>query len=83
VLGGDRKNGPKRRKTRRLGHRYVFFPFLRVLLTFFVYLGSIHVVNERGGLCWAAIGKTGPNDARRVVWAIGMSFFIYFAFYLF
>ena len=24
-MGGDDENGPKRLKTRRLGHRYVFF----------------------------------------------------------
>jgi len=28
----DDDNGPKRRETRRLGHRWVFFYFIRVLM---------------------------------------------------
>ena len=35
-LAGNEKNGPKRRILRCLGHRYVFFYFLRVLLIFSV-----------------------------------------------
>jgi hypothetical protein len=79
-LASDEKNGPKRRKTRRLGHRYVFFYFLRILLILFVYLGSIHLINRRGGLGWPATTITGPNDASCVVWTKGMYFFIFSRF---
>jgi hypothetical protein len=34
-----------------------------------------------GGFGWAATTKTGPNDARRVVWALGVCFFEYKSFY--
>ena len=30
------------------------------------------------GLGWAAMGKTGPNDARHVIWAKGEHFFFLF-----
>ena len=48
----------------------------------FTYLGFINVLKGRGGLGWAATTKTGPNDARRVVWALGMSLFLLCIFYL-
>ena len=41
---------------------------------FFVYLGSICIIKGQEGLGWAAIGKTGPNDASCIVWAIGKYF---------
>ena len=31
---------------------------------------------------WAGTTKTGPNDARHVVWAIGDFFFIFLRFFL-
>ena len=31
----------------------------------------------------AAIKETGPNDAKRVVWAVGMTFFFSFTFYIY
>ena len=31
-----------------------------------------------GGLGWPTVTKTGPNDARRVVWALGMFLFLFF-----
>ena len=54
-LGGDEKNGPKRRKTRHLGHRYV--NFLPSCLTYFFcfFLGSVHVLKRQGGFGWAAM----------------------------
>ena len=42
-----------------------------------MYLGSIHVVNAQRGLGWAAIEKIGPNNVSCVIWAIGMSFFLF------
>jgi hypothetical protein len=73
-LGNDEKNGPKRRVLSRLGHslRYVIFFSSVFNLSFLFYLGSINVLKRRGGLSWAAMRKTGPNDAFCVVWAIGM-----------
>ena len=48
---------------------------------FFVYLGLIRVINRWRGLGWPAMRKTGPNDAKRVVWAIGKSFFFSLRFF--
>jgi hypothetical protein len=46
---GNDQNGPKRRRTRRSGHMYVFFFVFRVFsnLCFISYLGSIYFLNER------------------------------------
>ena len=83
-LGSDEKNRPKRRVLRCLGHtRYVIFFSSRFTQFFFVYLGSICIIKGQEGLGWAAIGKTGPNDASCVVWAIGKSTFYFFVFYSF
>src|SRR5271168_2827647 len=75
----DHKNGPKRHQTRRLGLRYYLFNFnfnFRVLyiLTngFLFYLGCIYVLQAREGFGWTAMTKAGPNDARHVVWALGI-----------
>ena len=79
MVGND-KNRPKRRQTRRLGHRFFFFFFFFDANLFFnVYIGSVDVLKGPGGLRWAAITKTGPNDASGVVWAIGtfLSFFLF------
>ena len=82
-LGSDEKNRPKRHVLRHLGHRYVVF--FRSCFTCFIlfYLGSIRVLKRQAGLGWAVMGKTGPNDARRVIWTIGMCFFVLLYFYLF
>jgi hypothetical protein len=55
----------------------VFFYILTHGFVFF--LGSIYVLKARGGLRWVAMTTRGPNDARRVVWAIGrfVSFFLF------
>ena len=36
---------------------------------FSVYLASICIIKGRRELGWAVMGKTGPNDARHVIWA--------------
>ena len=74
-LGSDEKNRPKRRVLHHLGHRYVVFFLFMFYLFFFVFLGSICVLKRRAGLGWAAMRKTGPNDAKHIVWAIGMFLF--------
>ena len=43
---------------------------------FLFYLGFIDVLDGRGGLGLVATVKTGPNDARHVVWALGTCFFL-------
>ena len=48
------------------------FPF------FFVFFFSFHVFSCRPHLTPTMTTKTGPNDARRVVWAIGTFFFFMF-----
>ena len=40
--------------------------------------GSYYVLRTRGGLEWAMTTKAGPNDARHVVWALGMIFLRFF-----
>src|ERR1700678_3073443 len=86
-IDGDHENGPKRRQTRRLGLRcYVFyFYFYRAILyiltnEFLFELGCIYVLQAREGFVSTAITKTGPNDARHVVWALGAMFLILFYF---
>ena len=84
-VGSDYKNGPKRCQMHCLGTRCVhffFFMFFYILTTrFILYIGSIHVLEacERAG--WAANTKTGPNDARCVVWALGVFIFCLFVFF--
>ena len=41
------------------------------------YIVAIDVLLVRRGKLEAPAKKTGPNDARRVVWACGESFYIY------
>jgi hypothetical protein len=41
-----------------------------------MYLGSIYAIREWEGLPKVAATKTGPNNASRVVWAIGK--FVFF-----
>ena len=63
------ENRPKRRKTRRLGHNSKFFFFLSCLILIVVYRYYLYF-KRKGWLRKAATMKTGPNNARRVVWAI-------------
>ena len=76
-MGGGDENRPKRCHTHRLDHRYIFFSFFDTNLFFNVYIGSLQVVYGLGGLHWMGMTKSGPNDARCIVWAIGtfLSFF--------
>jgi hypothetical protein len=79
-MGGDDENGSKRRETRRLGpaHRYIFFTFVRIFLiltnVLFVNTGFNQTNTHWRGRWKPATTKTGPNDARRVVWAISTFF---------
>ena len=78
-MDGDHENKPKRRQTRRLNWALGMF-FFRVLyiLTndFLFYLGCIYVLQAREWFGSTAITKTGPNDTRHIVWALGTMFFI-------
>ena len=42
-----------------------------------LYIVAIDVILARRGKLEAPAKKTGPNDARRVIWALGESFSIY------
>src|ERR1700678_2750680 len=84
-IDGDYENGPKRRQTRRLNWALGMF-FFRVLYiltnNFLFYLGCIYFLQAQEGFGWTAITKTGPNDARHVVWALDTFFFFFFFFFL-
>ena len=75
--GEDEDNGPKRRVSHRLSHWYVIFFFFRIIsiLTNVSRLYSTRYVIVRAGMT-----KTGPNDAKRVVWTLGEVFFFLFVF---
>ena len=65
-MGGEDKNGPKRRQTRRLGHRYVFFKYINI---FYLYFFSFLLLRPPVPM---KRRPAGPNDARRIVWAISI-----------
>jgi hypothetical protein len=49
-------------------------------------IGSIYVLKGRGELCWAVTWlapKTGSNDARHIVWGLGICFFLFFYVFFF
>ena len=77
---GDDQNKPKWHVWHRLGSRYIFFFFFMFfyILTndFIAFRCSIYGLNVWGGLGMPATTKTGPNDARCVVWALGMCFIL-------
>jgi hypothetical protein len=66
---GNDQNGPKRRRTRRSGHMYVFFFVFRVFLTyvFYILLRFYLFFKRERELVWAAATQTGQNDARHVL----------------
>jgi hypothetical protein len=78
--GGDNGEiGPKRRASRRLGPRCIFFFYLHFFFVFstkqqFIFIlniGSIYVQKgNNDNNEWAAAKKTGPNDVSGVVWAL-------------
>ena len=78
---GDGQHRPKRRQSRRLGHKYFFFKFfafLYILTNAYIIHARYRptdVLLQRGGQGKAKTTRKGPNDARRVVWALGMRFF--------
>ena len=45
-------------------------------------MGSIYVSMAGRESGWAATAKTGPNDGRHVVWALGVFFFRFFEFFI-
>jgi hypothetical protein len=50
---------------------------------FIVFIGC-NLLNTQHGDRWqAATMRTGPNDAKHVVWAIGEFFFFLFGFFLY
>src|SRR6202522_2450322 len=48
--------------------------FFDTNLLFDVYIGSIYILQGRGGLRWVVVTKKGPKRCICVVWAIGMFF---------
>ena len=66
--GGDEVNGPL--------VRVFFFFCIFSILTNVSRLYSTRYVIERAGMT-----KTGPNDAKRVVWALGEVFFFFPCFF--
>ena len=83
--GSDEENGPKRRNSHRLGHWYMFFFSYRV----FFFNSFLSTRTLGATVLWmhteeATTRRTGPNDAKRVVWAISKCFFLFFVlFFLF
>ena len=77
-------NGPKRPPTCRLGSRWFFFLsfefFFHFLTTFTDSTGTIDI---RRGQWKGTTRQTGPNDLRRVVWAVGEFFFNHLSFFSF
>ena len=70
----NHEKGPKRRETRHLGPRWVFFIYIRVFYyILMIYTGTIYVIQARTTI-------TGPNDAIRIVWAQGKYFLVFFVF---
>ena len=61
--GGDDENGPKRRETRRLGFRWVFFCFLTYVLLYVQFI-NYEINNEEGG-----VDENGPK--RRILRRLG------------
>src|SRR5271168_4976704 len=51
-----------------------FLLFLLFFHTNSIVLDYIHVLTRQGGLGWAALTRTGPNDVACVVWAISEFF---------
>src|ERR1700678_2459420 len=73
-----RRRGNKRAQTtrlRRLGHKYVFF------IVQFIHESSRRPTAANEGQHWPTKRKWGPNDARHVVWALGVFLFYFSAFY--
>src|ERR1700678_1624566 len=59
--------------------KLIFFRVLYILTNEFLFLlGCIHVLQAREWFGSTAITKTGPNDARRIVWALGIFLFSFF-----
>ena len=73
------------RKRAQTTHLALFGPlvrfFLKNLLCFIVTNDCIRYYLSTEGLGKAAATKTGPNDAKCIVWAIRKLFFFSFVFY--
>ena len=72
------RRGSGKAGMRLTGHWYVFFFFFCIfsILTNVSRLYSTRYVIERAGMT-----KTGPNDAKRVVWTLGEVFFFFPCFF--
>ena len=72
-MGCEDENGPK--------ERAFFFPLCFYILTIdLYYILSSNLRFE--GFRWATT-KTGPNDARYVIWALGKFYYYYFLFLIY
>ena len=67
--GDDDDNGPKRRRMRRLGPRWVIFFNNCSFLILMIFYRTIDVLKVRKGIWKVTTTITGPNDASGVVWA--------------
>ena len=78
ALGRQRRrdNGPNDADA-SFGPLVSFFIFLRVILIFSLFLGATNVFQGLDGFNRTVTTRTGPNDARCVVWAISKFFFIF------
>ena len=82
--GGDEENGPKRRESHRLGHWYVFFFFLSCFFfNSFLSTRTLGATVLRMDTKEATTRRTGPHDAKRVVWAISKCFFLFFVLFFY
>ena len=80
---GNDQNRPKQCETCHLGPRWVFlFIFMLFYINgyFIVFIGCIYNLSEREMVRTTGRIKTGPNNVRRVVLALG-EFFCFFFFF--
>ena len=57
------------------------FLFLSFFVLFYIPTNVLYCVYEAQQVFgWAAMTKTGPNDARHVIWALSMYFFSFLVF---
>ena len=81
-----KENGPKQHQMCHLGPRWVSFFFLHVFhnndCSFTVYIGC-NLWNTGQEFSWkVTTNQTGPNDSRRIVWALGEQLFFFLRVFL-
>ena len=70
-LGYDEENKPKRRVSRRLGKLVRAFFFYSCFFSILIIsTSSIGIMELRRDSQEVTTGRSGPNDVKRVVWAI-------------